>query len=237
MPAGNVVLEVKRLAAGYRDKVVIRDVSFALAPGEVMAFFGHNGAGKSTTLRTILGALRPVEGEVWLDGERVDALPIPDRVARGLRYLPDRRGVFPDLTVEENLDVVGRMTVVRDGASVSIDDVLHMLPLLASRRQALAGSMSGGQQQMLAFGLALLGSPRCILLEEPSIGLQPDLVEQLFGEIRGICTRLSISAILVEHKIASAMKIADHVLIMNNGEVVFDGPPSAAQASNFWEYF
>lgn len=232
-----MTLAVRKLSAGYRNKVVITDVSFELAPGSIMAFFGHNGAGKSTTLKTILGALAPVEGEVWLDGERVDRLPIPERVARGIRYLPDARGVFPDLTVEENLDVVARMNAADAGARIAIPDVLAMLPMLATRRRSYAGTMSGGQQQMLAFGLALLGSPRCILLEEPSVGLAPDLVETLFGEIRRICAQHAISAILVEHKIASAMAISDHVLIMNNGAVVFDGPPAKARESNFWEYF
>lgn len=232
-----MTLEVRNLSAGYRNKVVIADVSFELAPGSIMAFFGHNGAGKSTTLKTILGALSPLEGEVWLDGTRIDALSIPDRVARGIRYLPDAWGVFPDLTVEENLDVVARMNCEPSRAKITIPDVLKVLPVLETRRRSYAGTMSGGQQQMLAFGLALLGSPRCILLEEPSVGLQPDLVEVLFGEVRRICTQHAISAILVEHKIASAMNIADHVLIMNNGAVVFDGPPSKARQSNFWEYF
>ncbi|MCC6194393.1 MAG: ATP-binding cassette domain-containing protein [Burkholderiales bacterium] len=232
-----MTLAVRNLSAGYRDKIVISDVSFELAPGSIMAFFGHNGAGKSTTLKTILGALAPVQGEVWLDGERIDALAIPDRVARGIRYLPDSRGVFPDLTVDENLDVVARMNPFGSGARIAVPDVLAMLPALEAKRRSYAGTMSGGQQQMLAFGLALLGSPRCILLEEPSVGLQPDLVEALFGEIRRICAQYGISAILVEHKIGSAMNIADHVLIMNNGAVVFDGPPAKARESNFWEYF
>lgn len=230
-------LEVRNLTSGYRRKIVISGVSFTLAPGEILAFFGHNGAGKSTTLKTILGMLRPVDGEVLLDGERIDGLPIPERVARGLRYLPDARGVFPDLTVEENLEVVAEMNCAGHDAMFKIGDVLRLLPVLESRRRSLAGSMSGGQQQMLAFGLAILGSPKCILLEEPSVGLQPDLVETLFAEIHSICKQHAISAILVEHKVASAMKIADHVLIMNNGEVVFDGSPAKARESNFWEYF
>ncbi len=230
-------LQVRNLASGYRTKIVISNVSFVLEPGEIMAFFGHNGAGKSTTLKTILGLLKPVEGEVWLDGERIDALPVPDRLERGLRLLPDKRGVFPDLTVEENLDVVAEINCADKNSKFNIPDVFRLLPVLQERRKSLAGQMSGGQQQMLAFGLAILGSPKCILLEEPSVGLQPDLVENLFGHIHSICKEHAISAILVEHKVASAMKIADHVLIMNNGEVVFDGPPAKARESNFWEFF
>jgi branched-chain amino acid transport system ATP-binding protein len=230
-------LQVRNLASGYRTKIVISNVSFVLQPGEIMAFFGHNGAGKSTTLKTILGLLKPVEGEVWLDGERIDALPVPDRLERGLRLLPDKRGVFPDLTVEENLNVVAEINCADKNSKFNIPDVLRLLPVLRERRNSPAGQMSGGQQQMLAFGLAILGSPKCILLEEPSVGLQPDLVENLFGHIHSICKEHAISAILVEHKVASAMKIADHVLIMNNGEVVFDGAPAKARESNFWEFF
>ncbi len=230
-------LQVRNLASGYRTKIVFSNVSFELQPGEIMAFFGHNGAGKSTTLKTVLGLLKPVEGEVWLDGERIDELPVADRLERGLRLLPDKRGVFPDLTVDENLNVVAEINCAERNSKFNIPDVLRLLPVLSERRNSLAGQMSGGQQQMLAFGLAILGSPKCILLEEPSVGLQPDLVENLFGHIRTICKEHAISAILVEHKVASAMKIADHVLIMNNGEVVFDGAPAKARESNFWEFF
>jgi len=230
-------LEVRHLTSGYRKKVVISDVSFTLAPGEIMTFFGHNGAGKSTTLKTVLGLLQPVSGEVWLGGERIDGLPIPQRVARGLRYLPDSRGVFPDLTVAENLQIVAAMNCSAAGSKINVSDVLQLIPTLDARLGAQAGSMSGGQQQMLAFGLAILGSPRCVLLEEPSVGLQPDLVERLFAQIHAICKQHAISAILVEHRVASALKIADHVLIMNNGEVVFDGSPAEARNSNFWEFF
>lgn len=230
-------LRVVNLTSGYRDRVVISDVSFELAAGEVMTFLGHNGAGKSTTLKTIIGMLRPVSGEVWLDGRRVDRLPVPVRIGRGLRLMPDGRGVFPHLSVRENLEVVAEANCTGADTKVHVRDVLRMLPVLERHRAALAGSMSGGQQQMLAFGLAILGNPRCILLEEPSIGLQPDVVEMLFAQVRGICREHAISAVLVEHRVASAMKIADHVLIMNNGEVVFDGTPPEAERSSFWEYF
>jgi branched-chain amino acid transport system ATP-binding protein len=230
-------LQVRNLTSGYRTKIVISNVSFSLQPGEIMTFLGHNGAGKSTTLKTILGVLKPVEGEVWLDGTRIDGLPVADRLERGLRMLPEGRGVFPDLTVGENIDVVAQLNCVEPDCKIKVEDVQRLFPILVERRDSIAGNMSGGQQQQLAFALAILGSPKCILLEEPSVGLQPDLVENLFAQIHTICKQHSISAILVEHKVASAMKIADHVLIMNNGEVVFDGSPAKARESNFWEFF
>lgn len=230
-------LKVVHLTSGYRDKIVIKGVSFELQRGEVMTFLGHNGAGKSTTLKTIIGALEPIEGEIWLDGARIDALPIADRVERGLRLMPDGRGIFPHLTVAENLEVVGEVHCQDPGAAIKVPDVLRLFPVLEERRGDLAGSMSGGQQQMLAFGLAILGSPSCVLLEEPSLGLQPDLVELLFAQVRAICKERGICSVLVEHRIQSVMKIADHVLIMNNGVVAFDGTPAKAQESNFWDYF
>jgi branched-chain amino acid transport system ATP-binding protein len=230
-------LQVRNLSAGYKTKIVITNVSFALEPGEIMTFLGHNGAGKSTTLKTILGVLKPVEGEVWLDGQRIDGMPVADRLELGLRMLPEGRGVFPDLTVAENIDVVAQLNCTEPNCKITVSDVQKLFPILVERRDSVAGLLSGGQQQQLAFALAVLGSPKCILLEEPSVGLQPDLVENLFAQIHAICKQHSISAILVEHKVASAMKIADHVLIMNNGEVVFDGAPAKARESNFLEFF
>ncbi|CAH1649794.1 ATP-binding cassette domain-containing protein [Chelatococcus asaccharovorans] len=232
-----MTLEARKLVAGYGDKSILEEVSFTLEDGEILAFFGHNGAGKSTTLKAVIGLIETRGGEILLDGERIDQLPIGERLERGLRLLPERRGVFPDLSVEESIDVVAQRNCSRDGCKITPSDVYDLLPVLGERRKVIAGEMSGGQQQMLAFALALLGSPRCILLEEPSVGLQPDLVEELFAKIREICGRLSISAILIEHKIASAMKIANHVIIINSGRLVFSGPKSEAEKINLWDYF
>ena len=231
-----MLLEVKHLAAGYGDRSVINDVSFTLDAGQILAFFGHNGAGKSTTLKTILGLLPAREGEIWLGGERIDQRSVAERLGLGLRLLPEGRGIFPDLNVEDNLDIVASRNCGPD-ASVKVADIYAMLPVLAERRSTVAGYLSGGQQQMLALGIALLGSPRCILLEEPSVGLQPDLVEHLFGQIARLCRQVGVAAILIEHKIASAMKIADRVLIINSGAVVFNGLPDDARKSSFWQYF
>ncbi|MBS7707481.1 ATP-binding cassette domain-containing protein [Chelatococcus asaccharovorans] len=232
-----MTLEARKLVAGYGDKSILEEVSFTLEDGEILAFFGHNGAGKSTTLKAVIGLIETRGGEILLDGERIDQLPIGQRLERGLRLLPERRGVFPDLSVEESIDVVAQRNCSRDGCKITRSDVYDLLPVLRERRKVIAGEMSGGQQQMLAFALALLGSPRCILLEEPSVGLQPDLVEELFAKIREICGRLSISAILIEHKIASAMKIANHVIIINSGRLVFSGPKTEAEKINLWNYF
>ena len=151
-----MTLSVRNLRAGYGDRAVIGAVSFELEAGEILAFFGHNGAGKSTTLKALLGLIPSSEGEVWLDGKRIDGLPIAERLASGLRLLPEGRGVFPDLSVADNLDIVAAHNCPPAGAKISLSDIYDLLPVLRERRRTIAGEMSGGQQQMLAFGLALL---------------------------------------------------------------------------------
>lgn len=235
-----MTLTVNNIASGYGDRGIIDDISFSIPSGNIMALFGHNGAGKSTTLRALLGLLRLSQGSISLDDHRIDHLSVSDRIARGLRFLPEGRGVFPDLTVAENLSVVAAANVDKgsnrqDGTTV--EKVYSLFPALADRRNLKAGNMSGGQQQMLAFGLAILGSPRCVLLEEPSVGLQPDLVEELFGYFRVICREHNMSAILIEHRITSALKIVDDVLILNNGKVVYHDNVEATRNHDIWQYF
>ena len=231
-----MLLRLSSLAAGYGSKTVIHDVSFALEPGQIMAFLGHNGAGKTTTLKTIMGLLPPRAGEVQFDGKRIDRLSVSDRVAMGLRLLPEGRGIFPDLSVAENIDVVAARNC-GPGAMFEIGDVYKLFPVLDERRTTRSGSLSGGQQQMLAMSLAILGTPRCLLLDEPSIGLAPNLVERLFDQVQEVCRAHGVTALLVEQNVAAAMRIADRVVIMNNGQIVFDGLPEEARASNFWNYF
>ena len=230
------MLRLNTLEAGYGSKTVISGVSFALEPGQILAFLGHNGAGKTTTLKSVMGMLRPSAGEVTFDGQRIDRLSVAERVALGLRLLPEGRGIFPDLSVAENIDVVAARNVGA-GAMFDIPDVYKLFPVLEERRTTRAGSMSGGQQQMLALSLAILGTPRCLMLDEPSIGLAPNLVERMFQQVREVCKSHAMTAVLVEQNVAAAMKIADRVIIMNNGQIVFDGGPDEARASNFWHYF
>jgi len=229
-------LQLEGIAAGYGVKTVISDISFALEPGKILAFLGHNGAGKTTTLKTIMGLLPARAGGVRLDGEPIERTSVADRVAMGIRLLPEGRGIFPDLSVAENIEVVAARNCGGD-ALFGPDEVYGLFPVLTERRSQRAGNLSGGQQQMLALGLAILGKPRCLLLDEPSIGLAPNLVERLFDQIRTLCQAPAVTAILVEQNVAAAMRIADHVIIMNNGQIVFDGLPQQARESNFWHYF
>lgn len=231
-----MVLRLTGITAGYGTKTVISGVSLALQPGQILAFLGHNGAGKTTTLKTMMGLLQPREGTVEFDGQPINRLGIAARVALGLRLLPEGRGIFPDLSVAENVDVVAARNVIA-GAIFAIPDIYRLFPILDERRAARAGSLSGGQQQMLALSLAILGTPRCLLLDEPSIGLAPNLVERMFQQVRDVCKSHAMTAVLVEQNVAAALQIADRVIIMNNGQIVFDGSPDEARASNFWHYF
>jgi branched-chain amino acid transport system ATP-binding protein len=231
-----MLLQLAGIAAGYGAKTVISDVSIALEPGQILAFLGHNGAGKTTTLRATMGLLPLRAGTVTFDGKRIERLDVSHRVGLGLRLLPEGRGIFPDLTVAENIDVVAARNVTA-GATFGIPAVYALFPVLAERRATRAGSLSGGQQQMLALSLAILGTPRCLLLDEPSIGLAPNLVERMFQQVHEVCKSHAMTAVLVEQNVAAAMQIADRVIIMNNGQIVFDGLPEEARASNFWNYF
>jgi branched-chain amino acid transport system ATP-binding protein len=229
-------LQLAGIAAGYGAKTVISDVSIALEPGEILALLGHNGAGKTTTLRTAMGLLPLRGGSVSFEGRPIERMDVAQRVALGLRMLPEGRGIFADLTVGENIDVVAARNVV-PGAMFGVESVYALFPVLDERRTTRAGSLSGGQQQMLALSLAILGTPRCLLLDEPSIGLAPNLVERMFQQVHDVCKSHAMTAVLVEQNVAAAMKIADRVVIMNNGQIVFDGLPDEARASNFWHYF
>ncbi|MBB3459302.1 branched-chain amino acid transport system ATP-binding protein [Rhizobium sp. BK313] len=231
------LLEVQNLSAGYGNKTVLHDVSFKVKPGQILALLGHNGCGKTTTLKNIIGMGERATGDMYLSGERIDKLKVSERISRGLRLLPEGRGIFATLTIGENLDVVADRNCRGPDNRFEVKDVLELFPALSGRLDTIAGSLSGGQQQMLALGLALLGSPRCILLDEPSIGLAPNLVERLFELVRDVCRSSQLGAVLVEQNVAASMKIADHVTILNNGAVVFDGSPEEARNSNFWHYF
>lgn len=231
-----MILEVSGLVAGYAAKTVISDVAFGLEKGRILALLGHNGAGKSTTLRTIMGLIAARAGEVRFDGRALGRMRVAERIGLGVRMLPEGRGIFPDLTVAENIEVVSARNV-SPGAMFTPADVYRLFPALDELRGARAGSMSGGQQQMLAFGLSILGTPRCLMLDEPSIGLAPNLVERLFEQVRALCESHGMAAVLVEQNVAAALRIADRAVIMNQGRIVFDGTPDEARASNVWEYF
>jgi branched-chain amino acid transport system ATP-binding protein len=231
------VLQVESLVAGYGAKTVVTEISFELQPGEILALLGHNGAGKTTVLRALMGLLPARSGRITLAGARIETLPTSRRQPLGLRLLPEGRGIFPDLSVADNIEVVAAVNCTGRDDIFAPTDVHALFPVLQERPATRAGSLSGGQQQMLALSLAILGRPRCLMLDEPSIGLAPNLVERIFDQVRALCRDHAIAAVLVEQNVAAAMRIADRVLIMNGGSVVFRGTPEETRAANVWNYF
>ena len=217
MTADALVLE--GIDALYGDSHVLHGVSFALRPGSVLALLGRNGAGKTTCMNSIIGFLPPRAGDIRLFGESVARLS-PEAIARkGAGLVPQGRRVFPTLTVRENL-VVARQA--RKHARWSLDSVLQVFPRLEERQHQLAGSLSGGEQQMLAIGRALMGNPHVLLMDEPSEGLAPLIVAEVGRTIRRLKEE-GQSILLVEQNIALAFDLADDVVLLNTGRVVFSG--------------
>lgn len=234
-----ILLEVDGIESGYGKKTVLQGVSLRVHEGEVVAVLGHNGAGKSTTLKTLLGLLPARSGNVrfagapWANGDPVE------NVRRGMALVPQGRGVFPDLTVIENL-MLGAYTQ-RDAAATAtrLREVMELFPMLAERRAQRAGTLSGGQQQMVAVGMALMPRPRLMMMDEPSIGLAPVLVQRVLETARQINRRFGTAIILVEQNIKTALGVADRAYVMKSGRVVLEKPAAellAAQGS-WWQLY
>ncbi len=223
--------------------LVLKGVSLEVEEGRITTLLGANGAGKTTTLKAISGLLRSERGEVTkgtveLDGKRLDRLPPHDVVKRGISQVFEGRRVFENLTVQENL--VAGAHIRRDFARVraEIDEVFDTFPVLKERRHQPAGYLSGGEQQMLVIGRALMCGPKVVLLDEPSLGLAPLLVAEIFGIIRRLREERGLTVLLVEQNAALALEIADHGYVMENGRIVLEGPASALrQNSDIREFY
>ena len=214
-------LEVQGLRVRYGAHEAVCGIDLEVGSGEVVALLGANGAGKTTTLRAVSGLLRPSGGEVRLDGRRLDALPAHEVVAAGVAHVPEGRRVFPSMSVEENLDVGGYTD--RRGATAAKERVLALLPVLAERRSQPAGTLSGGEQQLLALGRALMSSPQVLLLDEPSTGLAPQAVEAVLDVLRGLAAG-GTAVLLVEQDAEVALGLAARAYVLETGWVVAQGP-------------
>jgi branched-chain amino acid transport system ATP-binding protein len=217
------MLTVEHLCAGYGDVEVVRDVSFEVRRGEIVALVGANGAGKTTTLRAISGLIRPTAGQVRLVGERLDRLAPHEIVAAGVNHVPEGRKIFPSLSVDENLDLGAYLPAARARRAERRDQVLALFPVLAQRRRQAAGTLSGGEQQMLAIGRGLMGGPRVLLLDEPSLGLAPLMVDRIFEAIREINGQ-GTPVLLVEQNVQRSLQIAHHGHVLERGAVALSGP-------------
>jgi branched-chain amino acid transport system ATP-binding protein len=220
MPA---LLAVRDLEARYGDTRVLRGVSFEVAEGGITTILGANGAGKTTTLRAVCGMVRTA-GEITLAGRRIEGRATEDVVRLGVAHVPEGRGTFVQLTVEENLRLGAYARRDRRAFAGDLDRVCGYFPVLAERRQQVAGTLSGGEQQMLAVARALMLRPRLLLLDEPSLGLAPLVVREIFRIIRTINREEQVSVLLVEQNATLALGLADHAYLMETGTVVMSGP-------------
>jgi branched-chain amino acid transport system ATP-binding protein len=221
-------LRIDGLEAYYGDSHVLHGVSFALRAGEVLALLGRNGAGKTTCISSVMGLLPPREGSIALFSQPIAGLP-PEKISRaGVGLVPQGRRVFPSLSVRENLDIARQREQTTRGPW-TLERIWQLFPQLAERKRQLAGSLSGGEQQMLAIGRALMGNPGVLLMDEPSEGLAPLIVAEV-GRTIGKLKADGQSILLVEQNSRLAMSLADHVVILNTGRVVFDGRVKEATA-------
>jgi branched-chain amino acid transport system ATP-binding protein len=213
------VLTVDNLSAGYGPVLALDDVSLIAGRGEITAVLGANGAGKTTLLRTISGLVRAKSGTVSLDGRPLTGVSTEDLPALGLAHVPEGRGVLAELTVEENLRL-GALGSRRKASTGDLRRIYELFPVLAERRTGLAHVLSGGERQMLVIGRALLSRPKVLLLDEPSLGLAPRIVAQIFELLRGLVRDDGLTVVLVEQNARSALSIADHGVVLNLGKVV-----------------
>jgi branched-chain amino acid transport system ATP-binding protein len=224
----SVLLDVKDLRAGYGDVRVLHGLSFSIAEGGVTTLLGANGAGKTTTLRALSRMIR-ASGEVTFAGRRIDGLSAEEVVRLRIAHVPEGRGTFTRLTVEENLQLGAITRGDRAGIAADLERLYGHFPILKTRRAQQAGTLSGGEQQMLALARAMMLRPRLLLLDEPSFGLAPLIVRELFDILGAINREEGVSMLLVEQNAALALSIADQAYLLETGEIVMSGP--AAQIS------
>ena len=216
------MLEVKNLKVAYGKILAVKQISFSVDEGQVVTLIGTNGAGKTTTLRTISGLIRPASGEILFQGKRIDAVPAHEIVTLGLAHSPEGRKIFPQMTVEENL-LLGAFTR-SDSAGISkdLDAAYGLFPILGERRSQQAGTFSGGEQQMLAMGRAMMSRPKLLMLDEPSMGLSPLMMKVIMQTVRTLQSQ-GTTILLVEQNAQAALRLADHGYVLEVGKIVLKG--------------
>ncbi|MFP5220555.1 MAG: ABC transporter ATP-binding protein [Actinomycetes bacterium] len=223
------MLEVRNLSASYGPVKALDDVSLTVPEGRITAVLGANGAGKTTLLRTISGLVRPTSGSVHLEGKDITKAQVETMVRRGMAHVPEGRGVIAELTVEENLRL-GRMFRKGGNAEQDLEEIYRLFPPLDSRRKRTAHTLSGGERQMLVVGRALLSKPKVLLLDEPSLGLAPLVVAQIFKLVRELVDTTGLAVLLVEQNAKSALSIADTGVVLNLGKVVASDDAATLEA-------
>jgi branched-chain amino acid transport system ATP-binding protein len=226
---GEVLLDVKDIHVFYGNIEAVKGMSFHVDRGEIVCLIGANGAGKTTTLRTVSGLLRPREGAIFYDDQRIDMVPAHEIVALGVAQSPEGRRIFPRMSVRENLDM-GAFTRKDAAQREDLERILELFPILKERARQAAGTLSGGEQQMLAIGRALMTKPKLLLLDEPSMGLAPIVVERIFQTIREI-SQQGVTILLVEQNAAQALGLANRGYVIETGKIVLEDEARALLAN------
>jgi branched-chain amino acid transport system ATP-binding protein len=216
------LLELKDVTARYGDAQVLWGVSFSAREGEIATLIGANGAGKTTTLKTVSGVVGATGGRISFDGERIERLAPHEIAARGIAHVPEGRRLFPMMSVRENLELGAVSDEARRARPESFDKVFTLFPRVKERERQMAGTLSGGEQQMVAIGRGLMARPRLMILDEPSLGLAPIVVKEMFEIIQSI-NREGITILLVEQNVQQSLKLADRAYVLENGRVVLEG--------------
>ncbi len=217
------MLEVKDISAAYGKAIALKDISLHVGEGEIISLIGANGAGKTTTLRVITGMLRPLSGEVIFQGRSIVGMEPYQIASLGIIHVPEGRGLFPDMTVRENLEMGAFLRTDRDGIERDLEFVYSLFPVLREREKQLAGTLSGGEQQMLAIGKGLMGGPKLLLLDEPSLGLAPLLVDKIFETISQINRERGVTILIAEQNAYMALSISHRAYVIENGVTVMEG--------------
>lgn len=223
------LLELKNVSAGYGDFAVLRDVSMSIAPGEMVALIGPNGAGKTTVLKSIIGLARKTSGEILFKGKNIASLPTHALLEEGIGFVPQGRLVFSSLTVRENLEMGGYVLDHKETRDKNMESVLRYFPVLKEKLSEKSGNLSGGQQQMLAIGRALMMAPELLMLDEPSLGLAPKIIHELFEKLKEIQAAGTTIAI-VEQNVRLALRYASRGYLLTSGQIKFAG--SSAELSD-----
>ena len=215
------MLEVRDLKVAYGKILAVKKISFSVEEGQVVTLIGTNGAGKTTTLRTISGLIRPSSGEILFQGKRIDAVPAHEIVSLGLAHSPEGRKIFPKMTIEENL-LLGAFSRADSGIKKDLEAAYELFPVLGERRSQLGGTFSGGEQQMLAMGRAMMSRPKLLMLDEPSMGLSPLMMKVIMTTIKTLQSQ-GTTILLVEQNAQAALSLADHGYVLEVGKIVIRG--------------
>jgi branched-chain amino acid transport system ATP-binding protein len=233
-----LLLDVKGLSVSYGRRPVLYDIDLQIAPGEVVAMFGHNGAGKTSLLNTIFGRVKPSSGSVTFDGREITSLRAIDNVRDGMTLIPAERFVFADLTVLDNLKLGAYGQTSSETIAKRLDQIYEVFPILAETKGQLAGTMSGGQQRMLSIGIALATEPRLLLLDEPSLGLSPALVDQMMQTIGRLAREESLSVLLVEQNVLRTLPVVDRACFLRSGRIILnESAEELGKRESYWELF